>query len=180
MHRLSSSIGKRIAVIGSISLLILSCGSVLGSKGKGKDNNSATAGEETVDVEIAIDQPVDAGLFLTATSVTYSGIVNGCKSGRTSTFNDASTTVKLLLGDSSCVARLTTISVVFSDNTTAEFTADSRYSFRAGTASVLAPNSTGLIRHSIRASPSISACLDTPLKAPPFDFSDVSVNTHPK
>ena len=38
----------------------------------------------------------------------------------------------------------------------------------------------GLIRHSIRASPSISACLDTPLKAPPFDFSDVSVNTHPK
>jgi hypothetical protein len=143
MHRLSSSIGKRIAVISSISILITSCGSVLGSKGKGKDNNSAPAGEETVDVEIAIDQSVDAGLLLTATSVTYSGVVNGCKSGRTSTFNDASTSVKLLLGDSSCVARLTTIFVVFGDNTTAEFTADTRYSFRAGTASVLAPNSAG-------------------------------------
>lgn len=133
-----------LAMIGSGAVLA-SCGSSLKVSGHTNDNssnNSSTdSSKETVDASLNVTTSDAAGLYLATTSATYSGSIKGCITENAPTFSEANSSVAVFVGDTGCYARLDSITVTFTDGSTAVYTPDTNYKFAAGTSIIL--NSSG-------------------------------------
>ena len=113
----------------TVAMANFACGSKVKSEASGGDTS-----EESVAASLTVSTVDLDGLALLATTTSFSGSIASCLTGRTSTFDQSSTSVTLLVGDSGCYARLNTINVTFGDGTSAAYAPDSAYKFVAGTA----------------------------------------------